>query len=490
MENRPFPIPTGEAFLVKTPYLDKIADRLYKEQQQQQLTQQNEAKLLDTEFSKNVSKLRDADIPEYTKKYQDYKNAKINLLKGKFKTNDDFIKAQLDAQGKMADWASFGTGSIRDKEEEEVYAKAVINDKTGKYDANATKILIERRKTPRSKFKQDITIPGTNTVVPIDLNDIDGLVKYKGQNTDFTKTFKDAQGIRQVYGGEVTTPSKDGLTTTKTVYKAFNPPSKQFDVLVNSRKGANWEKDFLINHDYTDAEANEIVTGYERLKQTPEFQAAYKDIPDIPQTAFASNLGRAMALSVMKNAQLNPPIAETKKPQQDIGAVMDRKWDEWFKKNKITDQQKRERIRLNKEGGSGFYEIDNIPLQLQKNTKSVTYIDPYTNKLVTEDVVDITDLSTAQKDDIFGKKGGQWGERPYKPIETNGKKLIKILPEGFEVRDANGNPVMIKDDEVIVSTHKRTVSKNKPQDLKKMKVRGTAPAGNTGTKKQGEADDL
>ena len=86
MENRPFPIPTGEAFLVKTPYLDKIADRLYAEQKQRELTQQNEAKLLDTEFSKNVSKLRDADIPEYTKKYQDYKNAKINLLKGKFKT--------------------------------------------------------------------------------------------------------------------------------------------------------------------------------------------------------------------------------------------------------------------------------------------------------------------------------------------------------------------------------------------------------------------
>ena len=39
MENRPFPIPTGEAFLVKTPYLDKIADRLYAEQKQRELTQ-------------------------------------------------------------------------------------------------------------------------------------------------------------------------------------------------------------------------------------------------------------------------------------------------------------------------------------------------------------------------------------------------------------------------------------------------------------------
>lgn len=485
MENRPFPIPTGEAFLVKTPYLDKIADRLYAEQKQRELTQQNEAKLLDTEFSKNVSKLRDADIPEYTKKYQDYKNAKINLLKGKFKTNDDFIKAQLDAQRAMADWVSLGAKSIQEKETEEQYAKAVMNDKTGRYDANAPKVLIERRKTPLSKFKQEVAIPGTNTVVPIDLNDIDGLVKYKGQNTDFTKTFKDAQGVRQVYGGEVTTPSKDGLTTTKTVYKAFNPPSKQFEVLINSRKGANWEKDFLINHDYTDAEANEIVAGYERLKQTPEFQAAYKDIPDIPQTAFASNLGRAMALSVMKNAQLNPPIAETKKSQQDIGAVMDRKWDEWFKKNKITDQQKRERIRLNKEGGGGFYEIDNIPLKLQQNTKSVTYINPDTKQLVTEDLVDVTDLSTAQKDDIFGKKD-QYGMYVNQPFVNQGRQFLKITPDGYQGKGT----FKVTPKEIIIATHKRTVGEEKPAGTGKMKVRGTAPAGNTGTKKQGEADDL
>jgi hypothetical protein len=178
---------------------------------------------------------------------------------------------------------------------------------------------------------------------------------------------------------------------------------------------------------------------------------------------------------------LQIPVTSSKeKSQQDTGAVMDRKWDEWFKKNKITDQQKRERIRLNKEGG-GVYEIDNVPFFVRENS--------YTEPSIYGDfkVMDATKLSEGQMEDIFGKKGGQWGERPYKPIEANGKKLIKILPEGFEVRDANGNPVMIKDDEVIVSTHKRTVSKNKPQDLKKMKVRGTAPGQNS-TPKKGKYD--
>ena len=138
---QPRSLPYGDIYKVPTTAVDNMANRLYAEQKQRELTQQNEAKLLDTEFSKNVSKLRDADIPEYTKKYQDYKNAKINLLKGKFKTNDDFIKAQLDAQRAMADWGSLGAKSIQEKETEEQYAKAVMNDKAGRYDANAPKVL-------------------------------------------------------------------------------------------------------------------------------------------------------------------------------------------------------------------------------------------------------------------------------------------------------------------------------------------------------------
>jgi len=183
---------------------------------------------------------------------------------------------------------------------------------------------------------------------------------------------------------------------------------------------------------------------------------------------------------------LQIPITSSKeKSQQDIGAVMDRKWDEWFKKNKITDQQKRERIRLNKEGGGGFYEIDNIPLKLQQNTKSVTYINPDTKQLVTEDLVDVTDLSTAQKDDIFGKKD-QYGMYVNQPFVNQGRQFLKITPDGYQGKGT----FKVTPKEIIIATHKRTVGEEKPAGTGKMKVRGTAPAGNTGTKKQGEADDL
>jgi len=486
---QPRSLPYGDIYKVPTTAVDNMANRLYAEQKQRELTQQNEAKLLDTEFSKNVSKLRDADIPEYTKKYQDYKNAKINLLKGKFKTNDDFIKAQLDAQRAMADWVSLGAKSIQEKETEEQYAKAVRNDKTGRYDANAPKILIERRKTPLSKFKQEIAIPGTNTVVPIDLNDIDGLVKYKLGTIDFSKDWDNSIGQKTPMriGESQPFDIEGGLQSQKKIYKGFSKTAPEVATSFLQRVVGSQKTDSLLKEHPELNDPNvlsQIDSNYDKLINSDLYKEVYKGKPiefptwmhDTPQGKVAMYLAKQYAIN-------NPPREELDKPVTKLKAVMDRKWDEWFKKNKITDQQKRERIRLNKEGG-GVYEIDNVPFFVRENS--------YTEPSIYGDfkVMDATKLSEGQMEDIFGKKGGQWGERPYKPIEANGKKLIKILPEGFEVRDANGNPVMIKDDEVIVSTHKRTVGEEKPAGTGKMKVRGTAPAGNTGTKKQGEADDL
>ncbi len=182
---------------------------------------------------------------------------------------------------------------------------------------------------------------------------------------------------------------------------------------------------------------------------------------------------------------LQIPITSSKeKSQQDIKAVMDRKWDEWWNKNRITDQQKKENRRLNKEGG-GYYEIDNIPLKLEQNTKPVSYIDPNTKKLVTEDLVDITDFSTAQKDDILGKKD-QYGQYQNRPFVNQGRQFLKVTPDGYR---GEGTFIVTPKD-IIISTHKRTVGEEKPEGLKKMKVRGTAPGQSTGNNKKGEADDL
>lgn len=164
------------------------------------------------------------------------------------------------------------------------------------------------------------------------------------------------------------------------------------------------------------------------------------------------------------------------KPTQKVVAnrerIADDKEAKWIKHNKITNQQKKERIQLNNSGR--VYTIENVPLSVRNNS--------YTEPSVYGDyqVSDATKLSEGQMEDIFGKKGGKFGERPYKPIETNGKKLIKVLPEGLEVRDADGNPVIIKDNDIIVNTNKRTVSLEKPVGTGKAKIRTTTPADKVG----------
>ena len=486
MENRPFQIPVGEAFLVKTPYLDKVGETLYKEEQQRQLQRQKEAAALDSEYSKNLTKLRDADIPDYTKKYDEWKNSKINLLKGKFKTKDDFIKAQLDSQQKFSDWASFGAGSIRDKEEEEIYAKSVINDKTGKYDANATKILIERRKTPRNKFKQDILIPGTNTVVPIDLSNIDGLIKYKLGTTDFTKDFNTAVGGKTPIKLMESEPFEieGGLQTQRKVYKGFPRTAPEvatnfLQSVVGSKKTADLVKEHPELSDPNVVAA--IDSDYDKLVNSEVYKNAYKGkqinfpewMKETPQGRIAMYLAKQYAIN-------NPPREELDKPVTKLKAVMDRKWDEKLTWGAIQQQRKERNIRLNKEGGSGFYEIDNIPLKLDENAKSVDYINPSTGKLETADLVDITDFPTSQKDDILGKKNDK-GMYENRPIVNQCRQYLKVTPDGYE---GAGN-FKVTDKDIYINTHKRTVSNfEKPKDLKKMKVRGTASGENSGTPKQ------
>jgi hypothetical protein len=71
----PTNIPSGNAFLVQTPKLDALHNQLYAEQKQREAQQSQDSKMLDNEFSKNLSNVWDADIPDITQKYSDYKQA-------------------------------------------------------------------------------------------------------------------------------------------------------------------------------------------------------------------------------------------------------------------------------------------------------------------------------------------------------------------------------------------------------------------------------
>jgi hypothetical protein len=62
-------------FLVKTPHSDRVLEQIYADHKLREQQKFSDSKMLDEEYSKNISNVWDADIPEITKSYSDYKQA-------------------------------------------------------------------------------------------------------------------------------------------------------------------------------------------------------------------------------------------------------------------------------------------------------------------------------------------------------------------------------------------------------------------------------
>src|SRR4051812_7401356 len=91
--------PSGDAFIISTPHIDQLANRVYQEEQQDKLYRRQQDKMLDDEFARNLSGIRDADISDLTKAYGDFKLAHIALQK---KRHGATPQDQLDLLRKKA----------------------------------------------------------------------------------------------------------------------------------------------------------------------------------------------------------------------------------------------------------------------------------------------------------------------------------------------------------------------------------------------------
>jgi len=203
---------------------------------------------------------------------------------------------------------------------------------------------------------------------------------------------------------------------------------------------------------------------------TGAFQDFYKtdEIVDTPEKAAMAD--RILKLQASSGEEKVRDVNYADKLKRDL---MDKRrkegMEDWKIKNQITHQQKKERIRLNNEGR--IYEIDNVPLKIRAAAKTQPSI--YGGIQAT----DVTDWSDAELGDVLGTKTDKYGQRLHQPIvmKTTGRKFIKVLPNGFEVEDADGNPVVIEDKEVIVNTDKRTRGLEKPVGTGKAKIRTNTP---------------
>lgn len=189
------------------------------------------------------------------------------------------------------------------------------------------------------------------------------------------------------------------------------------------------------------------------------------------------DIAAAYTVSQMPTSQIK------EKSATDVEAVMNKKREEgmedWKIKQQISDQYKRARIKLNNEGR--IYEIDNVPLKLRTNSTTLPVV--LGNDL--GEVVDVTNWSAKELDDVLGADKNKYGIRNNKPFTVGDKQYIKITPEGFKFLDASGKVVAVEDKDVIINTNKRSQGLEKPVGTGKAKIRN-----NNTEKSKGELDDL
>ncbi len=205
-------MPYGDAFIVNTPAIDRASNLIYTEQKQREANQALQNQKLDDEFGKNLTNIRDKDVPDLTKKYTDYKSAWIKLQQNKNPTAED----QLDLLRKKVDVSSFANLSQNQRKKDEEDAKGMIAN-PDKYEDGAHDKLIKSINTPYLQLG--------------DMKNYD--YSYKGTDTDFQKILSTAQGVSKP-GNPIETPFDNGLQTKITSYSFGATPAQFKDSILSS----------------------------------------------------------------------------------------------------------------------------------------------------------------------------------------------------------------------------------------------------------------
>lgn len=284
--------PYGDIFSAATPALDRLGQQLYLEQKQREAQQLQNNKLLDEEFSRNMSGMWDADINDFSKKYSEYKQAYNQLQR---KRSGGTPEEQLGLLKKKADMYSFLNQSKEHRHWWEEKAKAVVADKKGLFADDAQQQLVSMRGVPSSK---------------IDRGAAETKLLYPYAVPEFDKINKESFGTLTDKRGKTVA---NGVTDETPVWKVGNTPNQMFEHLLGSVVSKNLGRNFtgLVLHSMSDQEQEDLVNKYAVKTQDPKFIAAYGEVQPFSPTVLSTDLGKAVALQTMKNV-VDLPIPESK----------------------------------------------------------------------------------------------------------------------------------------------------------------------------------
>lgn len=291
MVNRP---PFGNAYFIDTPQLDELSNRIYTEERQRERDRQQQNRMMDDEFARNLSGIRDSDIGDLTKAYGDYKIAYQNSMR---KRNGVSPEEQLEVLRKKAAIYDVLNQSKQEKQWEDMQAKGIQNDKKGIYADNAHELLINRRRTPISKLNREL----------------DQKLLYPYSVPDLTKELATARGQKRKVeiplGQSKTDPLKDEFE----VYEAGNTPNQFYNSLLNDVVAKNQGRNFsaLMNNKYDEQQLENLKNRYYAKINDPKFIAVYGKPEPLPESSNQTDLGRAVAIQTMEEiANLPEPTGK------------------------------------------------------------------------------------------------------------------------------------------------------------------------------------
>lgn len=441
--------PYGDIYVTPTTAADALSAKLYAEHQKEQQQQALELKGLDDMFVRNVSQLRDEDVPDFTQSYENYKRKKINLLKGGL-AGKDRIAAEMDAQRELANAWKILNDSKQTKKALEDYTKKLALKPDDHYEEAPTLIAMTNG-VPTKAFgtlmrpdpNREVD-PATGQIKMVPFNPLDYNSYVDRGNVENWQPF-----IQKAVGQltERNTLSKDyadekGLVLGKeiTPIKATESPVNYYNSLASAMAGTGRGRHFnnTFKNSYGEEEANNLISAYNKNVAENELwkQAWGEQGLKIPQEALLSPSTRTLALNTMAYALTHQP--QLGKPSQvpNVANVMAKKREEgmadWLKKNKITFGQSMAKIRANKQAGQPQEDVGyvsdevvseyGIPLQSGRTFVDITNVDPERLDIITNR-------------DLQKKKPG------VKPVEINMKQPDGSLKriKGYYVDPSTGD---------------------------------------------------
>jgi hypothetical protein len=300
----PNQLPQGDIFAVGTPYLDRLSNRLYAHQQLLEQQRMKELQSLDDDFKKSITNIRSADIPEFTKAYNDYRMARISQLRKPATDRNEYFQQQQDVNQKLANAYSLLNDSVTEKAREKDLATK-IHGNWKNYTDNASDWLKTRMGVPTSQLSTFTTKDEKGNPITYDSEEP---ILYKG-GFDFSKDIKNAYGVAQKDLGTID-ETKDPKSIQKTIgkYKGYNSPFAAYSQLVSSLADPRKANSFIKTHQFSPEVEQQIENRFNSIVSNPTYQHLYGLTGDEIFPADDTELGHAAKMAVM--LALTPPSRE------------------------------------------------------------------------------------------------------------------------------------------------------------------------------------